>query len=83
MLNVLQICDGEDIVVQLLCLFIYLDAEVSFIEPAYTIEERQRAVDVTLNLNRLVPFTDHSLTLEISDGTTSKSCSVNACVIGY
>ena len=74
---------GMDIVVQLLYLLTYLDAEVYFIEPAYTIEERHRALDVTLNLSRLVPFTDHSLTLEINDGTTSKLCSVNACVSGY
>ena len=56
-----------------LFIYRYLVAAASFIQPAYTVEEAQGAVDVTLNLSKPVPFTDHSLRLEITDGTTSKS----------
>ena len=50
---------------------------MSFNENAYTVHENEGAVDVTLNLDRQVPYDDYSFTLAIVDGTTSELCSVN------
>ena len=50
---------------------------MSFDKNAYTVHEKERAVDVTLNLEEPIPYGDYDLTLVIDDGTTSELCSVN------
>ena len=53
---------------------------MSFDKTTYTVEEQQGAVDVTLNLDKLVPFADYTVDLEINDGTTCELYSVNVCI---
>ena len=68
-------------------LIFYIEAVVSFDKTSYTVEEKQGAVDVTLNLDKPIPFTDYTVNLTINDDTTSelyfRKCMCNWVLRGF